>query len=216
LVNMVASTDGATVVDGVTAKLGSPGDKRVFALLRSLADVILVGAQTVRAERYGPPKLDDAGRQRRIARGQTPLPRIAVLTRSLNLDWSSRLFSDPTARPLVLAPESADPAALSAARAVSDVLVAGQGVVDLTFALGELSRSGVSTVLCEGGPTLNAQLAEQGLIDELCLTISPSLVGGATRPGIIGAAHLPEMIGLKLLHVLEEDGFLLLRYATAG
>lgn len=216
LVNMVASADGATVVEGLTAKLGSPGDKHVFFLLRSLADVILVGAQTVRAEGYGPPKLDDARKKRRVARGQTPLPRIAVVSRSLQLDWSSRLFTDPANRPLVLAPTSADQTALGHAGAVADVVVAGEGVVDLADALAQLSRTGITVVLCEGGPTLNAQLAENGLIDELCLTISPSLVGGANRPGIIGSAQLQGLVDLELLHVLEEDGFLFLRYGAAG
>lgn len=215
LVNMVASTDGATVVEGVTAKLGSPGDKRVFFLLRSLADVILVGAQTVRAEGYGPPRLAAEAQARRVARGQAALPRIAVVSGSLELDWSSRLFTDSSARPLVLAPRSADQTALRHARAVADVVVAGHGVVDLADALAQLSGRGFAIVLCEGGPRLNAGLAEAGLIDELCLTVSPTLVGGENRPGIIGAAHLPGLIGLELLHVLEEDGFLFLRYGTS-
>lgn len=215
LVNMVASTDGATVVEGVTAKLGSPGDKRVFSLLRSLADVILVGAQTVRAERYGPPKVTAEAQARRVARGQTPLPRIAVVSRSLELDWSSRLFADGSYRPLILAPASADSSALRQAGDVADVLVAGQRSVDLADALGQLWRSGIAVVLCEGGPTLNAQLAQAGLLDELCLTLAPALVGGPNRPGIIGAAHLPGRINLDLLHVLEENGFLFLRYGTA-
>jgi len=216
LVNMVASADGATVVEGATAKLGGPADKRVFRLLRSLADVILVGAQTVRAEGYGPPRLNPEAQARRVARGQAPLPRIAVVSGSLALDWSSRPFADPTSRPLLVAPRTADRTALRQADDVADVVLAGEGLVDLGEALGQLSALGSTVVLCEGGPRLNAGLAEASLIDELCLTISPALVGGENHPGIIGAAQLPGMVGLELRHVLEEDGFLFLRYATAG
>src|SRR5438105_2654273 len=101
---MVASADGAVSVEGRTAKLGSPSDRHLFHYLRSLADVILVGAQTVRAERYGPPKVTDERQADRVERGQSPLPRIAIVSRSLELDLESSLFRTAASRPIVVAP----------------------------------------------------------------------------------------------------------------
>ena len=211
-VNMVASVDGATVVEGVTEQLGSPGDRHIFFLLRSMADGILVGAETVRAEGYGPPVIREAFRPAREERGQQPMPRVAVVSRSLALDWTSTLFTDGRSRPLVLAPGSADPARLDEAAGVSDVITAGADELDLAAALRELTDHGVHALLCEGGPTLNAALLGQGLVDELCLTLAPCLVGMGGGKRIIGGAPLPTMVGLELAHVLEEDGNLFLRY----
>lgn len=215
VVNMVSSIDGATAVNGVTAELQSPGDKRIFFLLRSLADVILVGAQTVRSEGYGAPRLSDQAVEARLARGQSALPRIAVVTRSLDLDWSSPFFTDATAHPLVLAPTSADPGKVRHARQFAEVLVVGDDRVDLTDGLRALGARGARLVLCEGGPTLNGELARAGLTDELCLTVCPSVVGGTDVARIMGTPLLDRMLRASLLHVLEEDAFLFLRYALA-
>ena len=208
LVNMVASADGAIAVEGRTKAMSSPADKLVFHLLRSLPDVILAGAQTVRAESYGPPTVSEERQARRVARGQAPQPSIAVVTRSMRLDLSSRLFTE--SRPIVICPVDADlPDGLPD---VADVVQAGEGDVDLAAALRRLHERGASLVLCEGGPTLNGDLARHGLIDELCLTIAPMLVGGELGTGILGRGRLPGTVPLELAHVLEEDGDLLLRY----
>lgn len=211
-VNMVTSVDGATVVEGVTEQLGSPGDRHIFLLLRSLADGILVGAETVRAEGYGPPVIREEFRAGRQERGQAPMPRIAVVSRSLELDWSSPLFTDGRSRPFVLAPANADAAGLAEAAEAADVITAGEPQLDLAQALEALAEQGIHALLCEGGPTLNAALLAQGLVDELCLTIAPALVGMGGGKRIIGGAPLPQMVGLELAHVLEEDGNLFLRY----
>lgn len=211
LVNMVSSADGAIAVEGRTAQMSSPADKAVFHLLRSLPDVILAGAQTVRAERYGPPKIGEERQARRVARGQAPVPTIAVVTRSLQLDLTSRLFT--ASRPIVICPTDVDPGEVAA---VADVVQAGEGDVDLPDALRQLRARGVGIVVCEGGPTLNGELAQHGLIDELCLTISPLLVGGDLGSGILGRARLPLTLPLELAHVLEEAGDLILRYRVHG
>ena len=213
-VNMVASVDGATVVEGVTEQLGSSGDRHVFFLLRSLADAILVGAETVRAEGYGPARVREAFRAGRERRRQPPAPRIAVVTRSLELDWAAALFTD--SRPFVLAPRDADQQRLAQARQVADVITTGGAALDLPAALRELAAHGVAALLCEGGPTLNAALLHEGLVDELCLTIAPKLVGAGGGQRIIGPAALPQVVGLQLAHVLEEDGNLFLRYLLTG
>ena len=212
LVNMVSSADGAIAVEGRTKNMSSAADKLVFHLLRSIPDVILVGAQTVRAEQYGPPRISEERQARRVARGQSPQPTIAVVTRSLQLDLSSSLFRD--SRPIVICPTDVDAATVAE---VADVVQAGEGDVDLTGALHQLRLRGVEVVLCEGGPTLNGDLARQGLIDELCLTVAPMLVGGDLGTGILGRARLPLTLPLELTQLLTEDSELLCRYkVTSG
>lgn len=211
-VNMVASADGAIAVQGRTKALSGAADRYVFHYLRSLADVILVGAQTVRAEGYGPPKIPEARQAERAARGQAPVPRIAVVTSSLDLDWSSALFRSSPTRPYVLTSESADPDAVAAAREVAEVVVAGSARVDLGVALAVLREHGVGNVLCEGGPTLNGVLGAADLIDELCLTLVPALAGGDAGAGLLGHVRLPDLQPMETVHVLEGDGDLFLRY----
>lgn len=211
-VNMVASVDGHTAVEGRTGVLSSPPDRAIFRLLRSLADVVLVGAETVRAEGYGTVKADDGVRAARAARGQAPAAALAIVTRSLRLDWSSKLFAESTQRPFVIAPADAEVQALRAAEQVAIVIRAGQGSVDLDEALRILRRDhGVHRVLCEGGPTLNTQLANAGGLDQLCLTISPQLVGGGSKT-ILAAAGLEASIRVSLASVLLSGSELFLRY----
>ena len=217
LLDFVATADGATAVGGVSGSLGGDADKAVFRALRAVPDVILVGARTVRAERYGPPRLPDEVQAARRARGQAPLPRLAVITASLDLDPAARLFAgaDPDNRPLVITGAGGEPARRAALAAVSEAVVdAGDERVDPTAAMVELGRRGARVVLCEGGPTLAGQLVAAGLVDELCLTIAPLLAAGdAAR-----VAHGPpvaELEHLRLARVLEEDGVLCLRYVRA-
>ena len=209
VVNMVASADGAVSIEGRTQALSSEADRFVFHHLRSLADVILVGAQTVRAENYGPPKISEARQEARVARGQAPVPRIAVVTGSLELDWSSRLFTESPTRPIILTTTTADAAK---AAEVAEVVTAGEARVDLPAALAKLADLGVGVVLCEGGPTLNGVLAADDLIDELCLTVVPALVGGDVVAGLLGHVRIPELLPVSLVQALEEDGDLFLRY----
>ena len=187
VVNMIASADGATALDGRSGGLGGPGDRALFAVLRSLADTILVGAGTVRAEGYGPPK----------KQGQ----RIAVVSRTGDLDWDSELFTSGAGLPSCRKTGRRSPFRRSAP---------GKAACDLAGALPLLMGD---VVLAEGGPTLNAQLAEAGLIDELCLTVAPVLVGGQAKRILSGPpVTVPPM---QLAHVLEEDGFLFCRYVRS-
>jgi riboflavin biosynthesis pyrimidine reductase len=194
--NMISSLDGATTVDGLSGGLGGPADHRVFAVLRGLADVVLVAAGTVRAEGYGPSKLP-----------------LAIVTRSCALELDSPLFTDG-ARPMVLTVASAPPDRVAAARAVADVLIAGERSVDLPAALHLLGQAGYRRVLAEGGPSLNAQLAAADLIDELCLTIAPCLIGGDSRRILSGPPT--GMAGFALRTLCEEDGYLFLRLRRAA
>lgn len=208
---MVTSADGAASLKARTAGLGGAADRAVFATLRCLADVILVGAGTLRAENYGPARLDSAARARREGWGLPPVPTIAVLTRSCRLDWRAPFFSQAEQRPVVLTTTGADADDRERAAAVADVIVAGGDAVDLTGALQGLADRGVDNVLAEGGPHVSAQLVAAGLLDELCLTVAPLVVaGGASR--ILNGPELDHPVNLDLSHVLESDGYLFLRY----
>ena len=178
----------------------------------------MVAAGTVRAEMYGPPKLPDDLIAARLARGQPRLPRLAVVSRSLQLDWGSRLFAeaDPDARPLVVTCEGAPPEGLAHATEVAEVVVAGGEAVDLPSALIELGARGAGSVLCEGGPRLNTALAAAGLLDELCLTVSPRLVGGDARHMLDGPEPAAGGLPMRLHAAYEEEGFLFLRHRSTG
>lgn len=210
--NMISTLDGAIALNGRSGLLGGPADRRVFQVLRSVVDVILVGAGTMRTERYGPARLDEALRQRRRDRGQSDVAPIAVVTRSGNLDWSSAFFTDAEARPIVFTTSESDDGVRRRGNQVADVVVAGSDRVDPALALDHLHRAGFRTVLLEGGPGLNAQIVQAGLLDELCLTLSPRLVAG-TGPRVLAGPELLQPLDLEPIHLLEEDGFLFSRLA---
>jgi riboflavin biosynthesis pyrimidine reductase len=208
--NMISTLDGAITINGRSGLLGGPADRCVFQVLRSLADVILVGAGTARAEGYGPVTLDAQLRGKRAARGQSEVPPIAVVTGSGSLDWSAPFFTEAEARPVVVTTRASDPGARQRAEEVADVVIAGEDRVDPAEALNELARAGHRSVLLEGGPGLNADVVHGGLLDELCLTLSPRLVAGdGTR--ILAGPELMPPLQPSLLHLLEQDGFLFAR-----
>ncbi|MBA2624775.1 MAG: pyrimidine reductase family protein [Acidimicrobiia bacterium] len=213
--NVVTSLDGANSVGGRSRGLGGPADRRLFLLLRTLADVVLVGAGTVRTERYRPVEVGPAEQDARRQRDQAPVPPIAVVSRSCALDWTSPFFTHAVARPVVLTVAGAPAAQRARAAEVADVVLAGDTDVHLATALDALGARGARSVLAEGGPELNRQLVRAGLLDELCLTLAPRLVGGdATR--ILGGPELEGGDDLRLRSLCEEDGFLFLRYGTTG
>jgi riboflavin biosynthesis pyrimidine reductase len=208
--NMISSLDGAISVDGRSGALGGPGDRRVFATLRAWADVIVVGAGTVRAEHYGPARLGDDAQRRRAARGQPPQPPIAVVTTAGVFDYGTPFFTDATARPLVVTTEQGAARVANDAGDRADVVAAGTDTVDLAAAFAALHARGARSVLVEGGPGLNGDLARAGLLDELCLTLAPRIVGGDGPRLVAGAPIVPPYLP-RPRHMLEEDGFLFLR-----
>jgi riboflavin biosynthesis pyrimidine reductase len=211
--NFVTSADGAAYIDGRSAGLSSDGDMRVFGILRVLADVVLVGAGTARVEEYKPARRRPALAELREGRPETAT--IALVTRTIGLNLLSPLFTEtpPDARTIVITNEASDPELRAAAAEVADVIVAGDEEVDLGAALSALRERGLGRVLCEGGPHLLGDLSAAGLLDELCLSFSPTLAGpGATR--IIAGAQA-EARPLTLTQVLaDDDGFLFFRYAA--
>jgi riboflavin biosynthesis pyrimidine reductase len=210
--NFIISADGAVELDGRSGSLGSQADRDAFIAMRAAADVILVGAGTVRAEKYGPVKLDEATRQRRVGRGEAPLPRLAVVSAAARLDPQAKLFHGGS-RPFLLTSKSAARSRPDLAD-VAEVVVCGEDEVDLGYALGHLADLGLLRVLCEGGPTLLNGLLLGGLVDELCLTIAPMLGGTGHRLLSVGDP-LPQPARFDLLGLLEADGMLLTRYVQA-
>lgn len=208
---MVQSIDGAIAVDGRSGPLGGPADHAVFLANRSLADVVLVGSGTVRTEGYGPAQLTPDLRIARAGDGQPEVPPIAVVSQSLTLDWDSPFFAAAAERPIVITTRNAPPERLSRANRVADVIRAGTGAVDVAEAIRELGARGASLIVCEGGPTLNAHALRADVLDEICLSLAPQLVGG-DGPRIV-ATHddgAPTSWGL---HAILSDGDLLvLRY----
>jgi len=210
--NMVASADGAAHLDGETRGLSSEADRHLFALLRTLADVIVVGAATVRAERYAPVRQHELWPDLRS--GRTPTPPIAVVSARLDLDPSSRLIASapPSARTIVITTAQAPADRRAALEGPAEVIVAGQEAVDLKAAIAALAERGHRRMLAEGGPHLLAQIAAAGLLDELCLTIGPLLAGPGPDRILAGAMSAVPAQPLTLAHVLEDNGFLFCRY----
>lgn len=216
MVNMVMTADGSVVAgNGRSGPLGGPADRAMFRALRGQADVILAGATTARLEDYGPPRLPPTVEAARTAAGRAPRPRLAVVCGSLNLDPRARLFQggpdDP--RPIVVTATASIRAHAAAAglEEVATLVPAGEETVDLARACRILAREYATRVLLvEGGPSLNHQLIAADLVDELCLTVSPTLSGGA--PLTVASGTPTDLRRLDLSRVAEEDGFLLLRY----
>src|ERR1035438_9644053 len=154
MAHMVGGLDGSAAIGGRVGDLSTAADAELFRLMRALADVVLVGAETVRAEHYGVVRLPPERAAARVAAGKPATPPLAVVTRSLELDWSAKAFADarPDARTLVITCAAADPRRLEQARQVADVIVAGQDRVDPELAAARLTELGQRVVVCEGGP----------------------------------------------------------------
>jgi riboflavin-specific deaminase-like protein len=207
--NFVSTANGQVAVDGRTAGLRSQADKVLLGRLRRLADVILVGAGTVRADNLRGARSPGDLRVQRRNRGQVDVPQIAVVTASADLDVASRLFTDTWVPPLILTVKAAPPAHTARlADAGAEVLVVGDDRAEVGQILGALADRNLNRILCEGGPQLFGDLIAADSVDELCLTLAP-LVGGG---GQISPEMPHYMRAMNLESVLVEDGALLLRY----
>lgn len=205
--NMVASVDGATAVAGGSTALNDEDDKALFAALRVVPDVVLAGAETIRAENYGPVRLDEQRRRRRVENGKDAVPRLAIATRSLRLDPELRVFGDPEYRPLVVTGEDAPEDRVAALSGLADIVQLPE--LDPESILGALGDPGI--VLCEGGPSLNGQLIAGGFIDEMNLTISPLVAVGESYR-VAHGDDLGSPVAMRLDRVLTGDRSLFLRY----
>ena len=217
LLNMITSIDGSTHISGTSGGLGGPADQKVLSTLRSFADVILVGSGTVHAENYRTPYVPDGeSGKRRIERGQDQTPRLAVISGSGNLDPEIPMFDQEGLngeKPLIYTSENGNKNLPESFEEKAEVVTLGVGSVDLSFVLTDLFRRGAKIVLAEGGPSLNYQLVETQLVDELCLTISPLLVGGESS-GIINGPLFSHPHQFQLNDLAIEDKFLFCRYLS--
>lgn len=212
-VNVVSSADGAATRGGTSGALGTRADRRVFDVLRRLCDVIIVAAGTVRAEGYAGPLLDAEAMAWRAAEGLAEHPQLAIVSRSLDLD--AGLFARAVHRPIILTCEEAPADRRAALQAVADVVDCGVASVDTALMKRRLAERGLPQQHCEGGPSLFGALIAEGVVDELCLTVSPTLEGGPAGRIATGADASPTV--LRLANVLAaDDGTLLLRYSTGA
>ncbi|HEY5287251.1 MAG TPA: dihydrofolate reductase family protein [Solirubrobacteraceae bacterium] len=215
LLNMIATADGRATLGGRSGPLGGRADKELLFGLRTAVDAVMAGAGTVRAERYGRLIRDDRGRQIRRERGLAEEPLACIVSGRLALGSEIPLLSEPGTHVAILTPSEASLAQDCRAE-ISYVRSARGGQLDLPRAMTELyERLGVRTLLCEGGPHLNAQLLAHGLVDELFLTLSPKLAGGdavSETLRIVSGPQFDPPLTLELAAALEHDSFLFLRY----
>jgi 5-amino-6-(5-phosphoribosylamino)uracil reductase len=212
--NFIASVDGGATADGKTGTLAGPGDRLIFHLLRELADVIVVGAGTVRIEGYSGAHLGVAQRQGRAARGQSEVPRLAIVTKSGRLDRDLPVFTRTEVSPLVLTCTAAAEATRRLLTGLCDVLdcsAGDDGKVDEAVLLDALRARGMRRILTEGGPMLLGAFIQRDMLDELSLTIAPYLVGGLARRIATGPGQV--LTRMRCAHILTDDaGYLYTRY----
>jgi riboflavin biosynthesis pyrimidine reductase len=205
-VNFASSLDGRATIGGVSGPIGSRTDTAMLAGLRTRFDAVMIGAGTMRAERYGPLAARGETRAQRQRAGLDPEPLMVLISGRLDLPWEEPLFT-AGGRVLIFTAAETDPPETAS----TVELVRHEGAVNLGEALGHLRRElGVRALLCEGGPHLHAQLQAAGSVDDLFLTLAPKLSGGQ-GPHIL-EGPLPEVAELDLVWLLEADGELFARY----
>jgi 5-amino-6-(5-phosphoribosylamino)uracil reductase len=206
--NFAATVDGRATIDGVSGPIGSSADTEMLARLRTRFDAVMIGAGTMRAERYGRVVGDREQRERREQIGLSPDPLMVIVSGRLDLPWDAPLFTAGAGRVLVFTASEADPPET----ATSLRLVRHEGAVEPARALQQLrDEHDVRALLCEGGPHLHGQLWAAGLVDELFLTTAPRLTG-AEAPRILEGEAQPGNTELELAWLLEQDGELFSRY----
>jgi riboflavin biosynthesis pyrimidine reductase len=208
--HMVAGLDGTAAIHGRVGALSTEPDQDLFRRMRQIADVVMVGAQTVRSEGYAPMRLSESARSQRRARGQSEMPPVAVVSRSLDLDWSSQVFAAAPehARTIVITCAQADPDLLAAAEQAATVIIAGEERVEPAAALQALAGLGHRVVLCEGGPRWLGELVAAGRLDELCLSISPMMGGDQLPVSVTPPGAGIAQFALKSTMVAEDTLFL--------
>jgi riboflavin biosynthesis pyrimidine reductase len=206
-VNFAATVDGRASIGGVSGPIGSGADTEMLAGLRTRFDAVMIGAGTMRAERYGRVIADQGRRERRERLGLPDDPLMVIVSGRLDLPWDAPLFTAGGGRVLIFTASEAEPP--QTATPVS--VVRHERFVDVVDALRHLRRErGVRALLCEGGPGLHNELEGAGVVDDLFLTIAPKLSGG-DAPRII-EGDLPGVTDLELAWLLEQDGELFVRY----
>jgi riboflavin-specific deaminase-like protein len=206
--NFAVTVDGRASIEGRSGPIGSDLDTRMLARLRTRFDALMIGAGTMRVERYGRvvPKQEQREHRERIGLPHDPL--MAIVSGRLDLPWDASLFTAGAGRVVIFTASEAEPPET----ATSLHVVRHEDKVDMAAALRHLrDEHGIRGLLCEGGPHLHSQLWREGLVDELFLTTAPRMTG-AEAPRILEGAELPEIAELELAWLLEQDGELFARY----
>jgi riboflavin biosynthesis pyrimidine reductase len=217
MLNMISTADGRATLAGRSGPLSGSADRELFHGLRSAVDAVLVGAATVRTERYGRIIPDASRRELRRSRGLSEEPLACIVSGRLALEADIPLLAEPAAHVAILTASSASLPATAAH--VDYVRAEHDGRLDLSAALAEMhKRFDLQSVLCEGGPHLAFQLLDAGLLDELFLSLSPQLAGGEPSGGealrILAGGELDPPAELELLGALRSDSHLFLRYGV--
>lgn len=210
--NFVSSLDGAATLNGRSGDLGNAADQRIMILLRRTADIILLGAGTVRAEGYSGELIDAESTRWRQNHGRRNRPSLAVVSGSLRIDPGLPFFTAAPERPLVITTAEADPARKRKVEKVADVLICGDKTLDVELLIRELEARGHTRIHSEGGPHLFGTFQQAGQVDELCLSVSPILVGGPGMRIAVSSAQNPQPRHMHLEHVLRSGNMLFLRY----
>jgi riboflavin biosynthesis pyrimidine reductase len=207
--NFVSTADGKATASGRTAQLGGESDRVAFHLLRTQVDAVLAGTGTLRVERYGPLVRQAPLVEIRLAEGRAAQPLAAIVSRSGNVPFEIPLFADPESRIALYVPSGTEVPSCAAGLIVHEL---SGNENELAAALRSLREDhDVRSLLCEGGPSVFNAMLEAGLVDELFLTLAPSIVGGGEL-GITAGAPLQRLLPLRLVWVLGQDGTLFLRY----
>jgi riboflavin-specific deaminase-like protein len=208
--NFISSADGRASFKGRSGALGDPADRLLFHGLREQVDAVLAGTRTMSIERYGRIIRDPDARRRREQAGRSPEPLAVLVSRRGAIPTDIPLFAEPEARIVVFSGGPFEPAECSAQ---VELVRVDPAEMTLTTALRRLrSDFGVASLMCEGGPTLFGSLLDEGLVDELFLTLAPKLVGGGDGPAITGGPELMELQPTEVVWALEHDNSLYLRY----
>jgi riboflavin-specific deaminase-like protein len=207
ILNFATTLDGRAAISGKSGAIGSDTDTEMLQRLRTRVDAVMIGAGTMRAERYGRIVSDPQLRAYRERTGLAHDPLAVIVSNRLELPWDAGLFTDGGGRVVVFTASEEEPPET----ATPVTIVRHPDGVELARALEWLlSERGIRSVLCEGGPTLHGRLREGGLADELFLTIAPKIAGGE-GPRILEGA-LPDIDLVELAWLLESEGELFARY----
>ncbi|MGK3951016.1 dihydrofolate reductase family protein [Microbacterium sp. I2] len=212
--NFVESADGAVTLRGLSGGLGGDTDRSAMQVLRTMADVVLVGAGTVRAEGYGDIRVGDDDVAWRREHGLDDQPALAIVSGGLRLEPGDSVFADAVGRPVVVTTDASARARGGVFGAVAEVLAAGTESVDFSAMLDAFTRRGWTQVLCEGGPHLFGSMLDAGLVDEVCVTVAPRFVGGAAGRIVQGARESDRRFALAGV-IIDDEGFALLRYVAS-
>lgn len=207
VLNMVTTADGRATIAGRSGPIGNAADQDLFHALRTQVDAVMVGAGTLRAENYGRLVRKPQRRDARVRAGLEPDPLAVVVSGRLDLPAELPLFHEPEQEVLVATFAEGE----LAGDARIDYLRSDGGEVDIAALLAELRRRGVRSVLCEGGPTLNAELLRAGGVDELFHCLAPTLAGEPDAPTMVSGV-LHETVGMELVWLLENESHLFMRY----